>query len=74
MRKEELQLVSTTELTEELASRFDGLIVQGIQRNPKGDNNSNYFDHSKGDYATRLGLIEILKDMLMKDADKATEN
>lgn len=69
----EIQLIPTNELSQELANRFDGIIIYGIQKNPKNNNNSIYYDHWKGDHATLLGLCDILKDKINEDCRKNEE-
>ncbi|HNX03527.1 MAG TPA: hypothetical protein PKM71_07685 [Candidatus Cloacimonas sp.] len=69
----ELQLISTDKLAEELATRFDCLIIHGIQKDPKNNNKSLYFDHWKGDHATILGLCDLLRDKAFQDYDKGDE-
>ena len=65
----ELQLVSTDKLSEELANRFDGLIIHGMQKDPKKNDISVYFDHYKGDQPTMIGLCELLKKKIVEDWD-----
>ena len=61
-----LQLISTDELTIEIAKRFDSIIIYGLQKNIK-TNVSSYYDHFVGDQATCLGLCELLKDKIKED-------
>ena len=61
----ELQLIPTEKLSQELANRFDGLIIHGIQKDPKKNEISVYFDHYKGDQPTTIGLCELLKKKIL---------
>ncbi len=63
----EIEFISTTELTEELVKRFDAIIIYGIQKDLKGNNVSNYYDHFKGDQPTCLGLCDLLKEKIKED-------
>jgi len=65
----ELQFVSTERLSQELANRFDGLIIHGIQKDPKNNQISIYFDHYKGDQPTEIGLCDLLKRKIIQDWD-----
>jgi hypothetical protein len=67
MTKEELQLVSVEDLTEELENRFDAIVIYGLQKDPKNNNKSVYFDSWRGDHATLLGLCDILKEKIFSD-------
>ena len=63
----DLSLVSVEDLFTELAKRFDGSIFYGIQKNPKNNGDSVYYDHYVGDQATLIGLCEILKEKIKDD-------
>lgn len=63
----ELQLVSTKDLSTELAKRFDGIVIYGIQKNRKNNEISEYYDHYTGDYPTLVGLCYLLIGKLQKE-------
>lgn len=62
----EIELLSTSELSERLAKRFDAIIIYGIQKNTR-TNVSNYYDYYIGDQSTLIGLCELLKEKLKED-------
>ena len=70
----DIQLIPTDKLSTELTNRFDGLIIYGIQKDPKNNNKSIYYDHWKGDHATLLGLCDILKRKIYEDEKEKTED
>ena len=67
MTKEELQLVPLGDLVEEIENRFDAIIINGIQKDPKNNEKSVYFDSWRGDHATLLGLCDIVKGKILID-------
>lgn len=74
MEKLDLQLISVEDLSYELAKRFDGIIIHGIQKNPKNNNLSIYYDHYHGDQPTLIGLCEILEEKLKEDFNRKDKN
>ena len=66
----DLQLIPTDKLSEELANRFDAIIIHGMQKDPKNNQVSIYFDHYKGDQPTEIGLCDLLKKKIIEDWDK----
>ena len=65
----EIQLVSTDELLDEIFSRFDHIIFCGMKVKIKG--NDNYYEKRyEGNYATAIGLCDIVKDHILNDFDE----
>lgn len=57
----ELELIETESLLEELKSRYDAFIFQGIRKQPKGDEYDDYKADWQGGAAACIGLCDILK-------------
>ena len=70
----DLSLVSIEDLMFEVKTRFDSLVLYAIKVKPKGGNASLYYDNCSGDYATMIGLCEMLKDIIMREDRQNTLN
>jgi len=59
----DLQLVPVEDLVDELKTRFDAVVVAGVQHNGRPKPDRYYFYH--GGFATELGLTELLKEEIL---------
>lgn len=67
MIETDLQLVSTKDLSIELCKRFDAVVIYGVQKNLKANGISNYYDHFVGEFATLIGLCELMQDKFKQE-------
>lgn len=62
----DLTLVSTVELVDELSRRFDVLVVSAVRVHPSS---LDVFTKHKGDLVGCLGAAEVLKHHILKNTD-----
>ena len=70
----DLSLVETEELVKALSSRFDGVIVCGVQNGGGNKKEDRYYQYYNGSIATAKGLIFVIDEHLnFAWADTETE-
>lgn len=65
----QLELITTDELIEELKSRFDGLVLMAIQKEPNKGYDEEFHNWSGGQ-ALCLGLCMLLKRKILSETIK----
>lgn len=62
MIKEDLSILPTDDLLDEMSRRFDSMVFLGYRENYYKKGSDNVLDRFHGDYPRMLGLCELLKD------------